>query len=131
MIEFLTGIPIWIWVIGILILYGYLFGDKKIWEYEAKFPQVPKGARGEIELERYQKQGTKIKVELHLHPSCINKEIEVFLGQRLIYKIPAERSQKSRLYLNESLELKKPEEGEIMTVKIGNNTLLEGVLIRD
>ena len=78
-LELLSTIPTWVWVIGGIIFVVIVFGDRKLWELEVKFPHKQGIGRGEVEFECLKKKGSSIEVEFQLEDLFQNKKIEIFL----------------------------------------------------
>lgn len=129
-LNFLKDLPFWAWVI-LLILYAILFGDRKRWEYEVKFPLESGIGRGEIELECLKKKGTQIEAAFNLEPAYHHKQIEVFRNQLSIYTIPPEKNNGKRIFIKHKTPLERPNEGDEITVKIGGQDAFSGRLVLD
>ena len=130
-LELLSSIPIWVWVLGGFIIFVFIFGDQKLWELEVKFPKKSGVGRGEVEFECHKKKGSSIEIKFDLEEMFQNKEIQIHLNNRLIYTVPAAKNSGTRVYINEKLELQKPNEGDKVEVTIGGQKQFEGVLVRD
>lgn len=130
-LELLSAIPIWIWVLAGFIIFMFIFGDQKLWELEVKFPVKSGIGRGEVEFECHKKKGSSIEVKFELEELFNNKDIEIHLNNRLVYTVPAIKNTGNRIYINEKLELQKPTEGDKVEVAIGGQKQFEGVLVRD
>ena len=130
-LELLSTIPTWLWVAGGFITFVIIFGDKKLWEFEVKFPMKPGVGRGEVEIECLKKKGSFIELEFTLEELFQNKDIEIILNNRLIYTVPASKNNGANLNVDEKLELQKPNEGDKVEVSIGGEKQFEGVLVRD
>ena len=129
--EILSALPTWVWVIGVFIFIVIVFGDRKLWELEVKFPQKHGVGRGEIEFECLKKKGSSIEVKFELEDLFQNKNIEIFLNNKLVFSVHESKNSSSRTYINEKLEIEKPSEGDEVTVNIGGQKQFEGVLVRD
>lgn len=130
MFELASTIPIWAWIvgaIGILIL----FGDRGLWEYEVKFPFTEDAGRGEVEFKCYKKKGSVIEVEFNLESECINKDIDIYPNNHLVYSIPGEKNNSARLYLNRPLDMQKPNDGDEVAVKVQGRNIFNGPLVLD
>lgn len=130
-LDLLSAVPTWVWVVGGIILFSIVFGDKKLWEFEVKFPLQAGVGRGEIEFECLKKKGSSIEVEFQLEQLFQNKNIEIFLNNRLVYTVPESKNNGVRININKKLEIQKPNEGDKVTVNIGGQKQFEGVLVRD
>lgn len=126
-----SAVPTWVWVIGGIIVFAILFGDRKLWELEVKFPMKSGVGRGEVEFECHKKKGSSIEVKFELEELFHNKDIEIHLNNRLVYTVPASKNSGNRIYINEKLALQKPNEGDKVGVTIGGQKQFEGVLVRD
>lgn len=129
-LSFLKNHPIVSGFIGLLI-YSYLFGDRKQWEYEAKFPLQEEIGRGEVELECLKKKGTQIEIEFTLTPAYQNKSIEIFRNSLLLYTIDAEHNNKTRLFIKDQCDFEKPKEGDEINVRIDGKSIFTAPLILD
>jgi hypothetical protein len=49
-LELLSTIPTWLWVFGGFIIFMFIFGDRKLWKLEVKFPTKSGVGRGEVEF---------------------------------------------------------------------------------
>ena len=47
-IGLLSTIPTWAWIIVGFVLFVIIFGDRKLWELEVKYPMKPGVGRGEV-----------------------------------------------------------------------------------
>ena len=130
-LELLSTIPTWVWILGGFIIFMFIFGDQKLWELEVKFPTKSGVGHGEVEFECHKKKGSSIELKFTLEELFQNKDIEVILNNRSIYTIPASKNNAARTYINEKLDLQKPTEGDKVEVKIGGQKQFEGVLVRD
>jgi len=130
-LAILSTVPTWVWIVGGIILFTIIFGDKKLWEFEVKFPLQAGVGRGEVEFECLNKKGTFIEAKFELEELYQNKKIEIFLNNRMVYSIPEAKNNSARIYINEKLEVQKPTEGDEVTVNIGGRKQFEGVLVRD
>lgn len=130
-LELLSAIPVWVWGFGGFIIFMFIFGDQKLWELEVKFPTKPGVGRGEVEFECHKKKGSSIEVTFELEEMFHNKEIQVHLNNRLVYTLPAAKNSGARIYIDEKLELQKPNEGDNIEVMIDGHKQFEGVLVRD
>ena len=129
--ELLTTIPTWVWVIGGIIFVVIVFGDRKLWELEVKFPQKQGVGRGEVEFECLKKKGSSIEVKFELEDLFQNKNIEIFLNNKHVYSVNESKNNGPRTYINEKLDIAKPSEGDEVTVNIGGQKQFAGVLVRD
>ena len=130
MFELVSTIPIWVWIAGAIAIL-ILFGDRGLWEYEVKFPFSENAGRGEVEFKCYKKKGSVIEVELNLESECINKDIDIYLNNHLVYSIPGEKNNSARLYLNRPLDMQKPNEGDEVSVKVQGRNIFNGPLVLD
>ena len=123
-------LPVWVWILlGFGLL--FVFGDRKLWEYEVKFARVTGIGRGEIEFESLKKRGTSIEVKLELEPIYRSKPVEIFLNGKLVFSIPADKNAGEIMRITEAIDLTEPQEGDEVVVKISNEQLFSGQLIPD
>lgn len=130
-IAMLASVPTWVWIIGAIILYTIIFGDRKLWELEVKFPNKQGVGRGEIEFECLKKKGTSIEIEFNLEDIFKQKTIEIYLNNRLLYTVHAIKNKETRIFIKEKIDLQKPNEGDKIFVNIDGQKQFEGVLVRD
>ncbi|MFK7816374.1 MAG: hypothetical protein AB8B92_08560 [Gammaproteobacteria bacterium] len=130
-ITMLAYVPAWVWVIGAIIFYVMIFGDRKLWELEVKFPNQHGVGRGEIEFECLKKKGTSIEVEFNLEDLFKQKTIEIYLNNRLVYTVHAVKNNGARIFIKEKIDIQKPNEGDKVLVNIDGQKQFEGVLVRD
>jgi len=130
-LELLTTIPAWLWVFGGFIIFMFIFGDQKLWELEVKFPMISGVGRGEVEFECHKKKGSSIEVKFQLEELFNNKPIEIFLNNRLVYTVPSSKNSGNRIYVEEKIDLEKPNEGDKVLINIGGTKQFEGALVRD
>ena len=126
----LGDLPVWGWVIFVLFVL-FLLGDRGLWDYEAKFPLQPGIGRGEVECKRYKKKGSSIEVNLELEPEYREKRVAIRLRNQLVCTVPKERNGGERLYLNQSLDLEEPTEGDLVSVEIDGESVFSGPLVLD
>lgn len=126
----LGDLPVWGWVIFVLFVL-FLLGDRGLWDYEAKFPLQPGIGRGEVEFKRYKKKGSSIEVNLELEPEYREKRVAIRLKDQLVCTVPKERNGGERLYLNQSLDLDEPTEGDLVSVEIDGESVFSGPLVLD
>lgn len=126
----LGDLPVWGWVIFVLFVL-FLLGDRGLWDYEAKFPLQPGIGRGEVEFKRYKKKGSSIEVKLELEPEYREKRVAIRLRNQLVCTVPKERNGGERLYLNQSLDLEEPAEGDLVSVEIDGESVFSGPLVLD
>ena len=129
-INFFVAIPFWGWII-LFFIYVFIFGDRKLWEYEVKFPIQAGVGRGEIELECYKKKGAEIELKFELEPTYHNKSIEIFRNGLSIYTVEASQNNNKRIFIKKKTALEKPEEGDEITVKIDGKAVFAGRLVLD
>ncbi len=130
MIEFISNLPTWVWVVAVIAVL-FLLGDRKLWEYEAKFPLNEGVGRGEVEFKCYKKKGRVIELELKLEEKWCYSPVDVFLNEVKVYTLPAEKNTSGRIYHEEEIEIEDPKEGDKVTVKINSEAVFSGQLIRD
>lgn len=131
-LNFIHNSPGWAWfVIGFVLL--ILMGDKKLWEFEVKFPMKQGVGRGEIEFEGLKKKGTHIEIKFNLDASQANQQIDIYLKERHVFTIPADQNQAdSRININKKIKLEQPpNEADTVTVKIGGQQVFDGQLFPD
>ncbi len=131
LMQLAASIPTWIWIIFGVFIFVMLFGDKKLWDLEVKFPQQPGVGRGEVEFECFKKRGSHIEVELYLEEMFQNKNIEIFLNNTKVFSIPAKDNKGPRLSITKPLTLSQPNENDKVEVHIGGQKQFEGHLYRD
>lgn len=129
-IHFFKDLPFWGWLI-IFFAYVFIFGDRKQWEYEVKFPKEIGIGRGEVELECLKKKGTQIEVSFDLEPAYHHKPIEIIRSGLSIYTIEASQNNGKRIFIKNKTPLEKPEEGDEITVKIDGKAVFTGRLVLD
>lgn len=129
-LSFLKDFPFWGWII-LLLIYAFIFGDRKLWEYEVKFPMEPGVGRGEIELECHKKKGAQIEVSLELEPAYHHKSIEILKNGFSIYKIEPNLNTGKRLFVKRKTSLEQPKEGDEITVIIDDQSVFTGRLVLD
>ena len=131
LLDFIDNIPSWVWIIaGLWFAMKYL-GDKKKWEYEVDFPYLQGVGKGEIEFKCYEKKGISVEVELDLASPYKNKPIEVFLNDDLVFVLPPEKNNKSRVFKTAPIALIEPSAGDEVVVKVEGESKLRGTLKRD
>lgn len=131
-LNFIQNLPTWAWfVIGFALL--ILTGDKKLWEYEVKFPMKQGVGRGEIEFEGMKKKGSQIEIKLDLDATQANKQIDIYLKERHVFTIPADENQANkRITINKKIKLvQPPNEADDVVVKIGGQQVFDGQLFPD
>ncbi len=129
-IHFFEDLPFWGWII-LFFIYMFIFGDRKLWEYEVKFPMEAGIGRGEVELKCLKKKGSKIEIKLELEPAYHNKPIEIFRNGISIFTIDASQNTGKRLFIKKKTKLEKPAEGDDIIVKIGHKDAFSGRLVLD
>lgn len=122
--------PVWVWVILFFVL-AVLFGDKKLWEYEVKFPFKQGIGRGEIEIEGMKKKGNKIEVKFDLEPAYQDKKIDIFLSGKLVHTVASNKNSSGRFFYTEKYNAGDPTEGDEVVVKIDEQEIFKGQLVRD
>lgn len=127
----LSTVPTWVWIVGAFILYAILFGDRKLWELEVKFPNKHGVGRGEIEIECLKKKGMSIEADFSLEDLFKQKKIEIYLNNRLIYTIEAIKNKGMKTFIKDKIDIQKPNEGDKVFVNINGQKHFEGVLVRD
>lgn len=130
LLTVLDSIPALVWVILVFVVL-FLLGDRKLWEFEAKFPLKPGVGRGEIEIECFKKRGAVIEAEFNLEPDYNGKAIDVVVGQQLALSIPARENIGSYFRFEQAYELAKPTEGARVEIKIDNELIFSAVLVLD
>jgi len=102
-----------------------------LWEYEVKFPQTTGVGPGEVEIECWKKKGATLEAKFQIESESANKDIEIFLKNQNVYTVPAQKNTGGRVYISEKIDLDKPKEGDQVTIKIRNEQVFSGPLIRD
>jgi len=133
-VSFLKMIPVYIWVIFAIIIV-IIFGQRKVWEFEAKFFSNGIG-RGEVEIEctssKFNKtENLTIEVDLSLEPDWRNKVYEVFLNGSNILNISAEESYKSMNRIRRKYRGEKPEQNDLVEIKCEQEVVFSSKLYRD
>lgn len=128
--NFFKDLPIWGWIL-LFFIYVFIFGDRKLWEYEVKFPMEAGIGRGEIELKCLKKKGTQIEVNLVLESAYHHKLIEVFRNGLSIYSIEPNHNKGKIIFIKSKIILAKPEEDDEITVKIDGRDIFFGRLVLD
>ena len=129
--NFLSSLPTPVLVIGGFILFMVIFGEKILWDYEVKFPLKKGIGRGEVEFECGQKKGSRIECEFELNDSYKNIPIEIYLRDKMVYIIPAERNMQTFIKIKQHTPIERPEEGDLVTVKANGETIFSGQLVLD
>jgi hypothetical protein len=129
--SFVGNMPWFVWAAFLFIPIMVVLGDRKLWEYEVKFPQTTGVGRGEVEFEAYKKKGTTLEAKFQIDPDSANKDIEICLNDKHVYTIPAQENTGGRVYINKKIQLDKPEEGDQVIIRIRHEEVLSGPLIRD
>lgn len=129
-LNFFKDLPLWGWII-LLFVYVFIFGDRKLWEYEVKFPMEVGVGRGGVELECLKKKGTQIEINLELAPTYHQKHIEIFRNGLSIYQIEPNQNTGKVIFIKQTATLEKPEEGDEITVKIDGENMFSGRLVLD
>lgn len=128
--EIVDSIPLYVWFIaGFLIL--LMLGDRKLWDYEAKFPLNPGVGRGEIEIECFKKRGPVIAAKMRLEPACNGKPLEVFLGNEQVLTVPAEKNRGAFFIFRAPYKYPEPVEGSVVEVRLNGRAIFSGPLILD
>lgn len=127
----LSMVPTWVWVVGAVIFVFFVFGESILWDYEVKFLFKEGVGRGKVELECGKKKGTRIECVFELHPSYQNTPLDLFVGETKIYTIPAEKNRSDRLSLRRNMPLNEPQEGDLVIVKVHDETIFSGPLVLD
>ncbi len=126
----IESFPWWGWLI-LFIVYIIVFGDKKLWSYEVKFPFKEGVGRAEVELECFKKRGAYIELDFELDESYLHKDIGVYLSHDLIYFVPGDKNNEGDLDIDESIDIKEPKEGQEITIKIDGKPIFNGQLVLD
>ena len=129
-LNFIADIPWWGWLV-LFIAYVIVFGKKKLWDYEVKFPFKEGIGRGKVEFECFEKEGPKVEVKLSLDPQLHNKKIDIYLSGHCVFSVPSALNIEPQLRIEESLSMNEPKEGEIVDVKIDDNIIFSGPLVLD
>jgi len=122
-----------IWFLGFIAFFlgAILSGDRKLWEYEVKFPLKKGVGRGEVEIKCLKKKGISIEVEMELEECLRNEAIDIELAGRLIHTIPAKDNNAARIVHRSPLKLDKPNEGDLLSIRIKGNPVQSGHLVID
>lgn len=130
LLNYLKDLPVYVWVIvGIIVL--FTCGDKKLWEYEVKFPLSHGIGRGEIEINCLNRRGAEVSASFTLEPNYQNQDIQIFINNNLVSTISANQNSKSRTFIRQKYTSPRPDEGQEVTVKIRDELVFSGVLVLD
>lgn len=129
--ELLSTVPTWIWVVGLILLYVFFFGERILWDYEVKFPKKEGVGRGEVELECGKKKGSRVECSFELTEHYQNKSLEIYVQKQLLLTIPAERNNSATLRIKESVPLEEPSEGDVVGIRIDGVEVFSGALVLD
>jgi hypothetical protein len=130
-IEFVSDIPTWIWVIVGLFLFVRIFGDRELWDYEVEFPPLEGIGKGEIDFTCYKKKGSVLEIELELSSQFSNHEIEICLNGSLVYTLGKEKNPGGKIFHKEKMPLQEPAPGDEVTVNIAGRNIFRGQLIKE
>ena len=128
--EIISSVPFYVWII-IGIVLTIIFGDREIWEYEAEFPYKEGLGRGEVEIECYKRKGAQLEAKLYLEPNYNNRTIEIHLNNNLIATIPENKNVSSFFVFKTPYTLDKPNSKDQIDLKINNEVIFSGNLIKD
>jgi hypothetical protein len=130
-LNWLSSLPTAVKIIGGIIIFMLIFGQKILWDYEVKFPFKTGIGRGEIEFECGKKSGPEIECEFELDDTYKNMPIEIYLKDKKAYTITADRNRQTFIRIKEKTPLDKPEEGDEVTVKANGEPIFSGKLVLD
>lgn len=129
-INFFNDLPFWGWII-LFFICVFIFGDRKLWEFEVKFPLEAGVGRGEVELKCLKKKGTEIEIKLDLREHYHNKHIEIRRNDLSIFSINANQNTGKIIFIKKRTPLERPAEGDDITVRISGKDVLSGRLVLD
>ena len=129
-VELVQSVPLFIWIILVIIIF-VLFSDKQLWEYEARFVYTNGIGEGDLEIEYYKKAKGSVDLELFLEEAYQQKELEIFLENDLLFTVPAESNNDTKLHFHEPYTLSEPHEGMKVHIKCDNKILFTAPLLMD
>ena len=129
-LEIFSSVPFYVWII-IGVILTIIFGDREIREYEVEFPYKLVVGRAEVEIECYKRKGAFLEAELRLEPNYNNNPIEIFLNNNLISTIPENKNIGSFFVFKTPYTLNKPNSNDQIDLRINNEVIFLGNLIRD
>ena len=131
MLELLSAVPTWVWVIGGIVAFFFFFGERILWKYEVKFPMTTETGRGKIKLLYGKKKGARIRCSFELNERHRGKKIDIYLQNKRIHSIPADQTKAAKYFKSEKISLEKPDEGADIEVYADRDKLFSGVLVLD
>ena len=131
LINLLSGTPIWIWVVGFVIVFLIFTGERILWDYEVKFPLREGVGRGKVEFERGSKKGTRVECVFELAAEYQNKPVEIYLKKVLVHTIPVEKNNSNRFRIKQAMDFDEPTEGDEVSVRIDGSEVFSGNLVLD
>jgi hypothetical protein len=133
-INLLKEVPIWAWVI-LAIIITILFGDRELWEYEARFHDESVG-HGELEIEckgrkNRKRRKTTIELKLTLEAGAQGKPYEVLLNGRPVLSLSVADTQSDHVFVREKYQGTEPRPGDQVEIQHNQQTVLASTLQKD
>ena len=124
-IEALKSVPVYIWVIGAIVIV-IVFADRKKWDRKARFPNNGVKGPGFIEVDCYRKKGMIISVELLVDEKYSQQRLEIYVNKMLALSIPANKARWGNIKYKGKYNLAEPGRGSTVEVKANGQTILTG-----
>ena len=83
----------WYHYLGLLVIFAIIFGKKKMLDFEAKlFADGSNEISGELEIEKFDKEGLTAKLRLDAISQFYGKEAEIFINNQLVSQFKLEEN---------------------------------------
>jgi hypothetical protein len=133
-INLLKEVPIWAWIIFAIVI-TILFGDRELWEYEARFNDQNVG-HGEFEIEckgrkNRKRQKKTVEVKLTLQPDAQSKPYEVLLNGQPVLSLSEADTGTAHVFVREKYQGEEPRPGDKVEIQHNHQTVLASTLHKD
>ena len=133
-INLLKEVPIWAWIIFAIVI-TILFGDRELWEYEARFHDEAIG-HGEFEIEckgrkNRKRQKKTVELKLTLETDAQSKPYEVLLNGQPVLSLTVADTKTGHVFVREKYQGEEPRSGDQVEIRHNQQTVLVSTLHKD
>lgn len=124
--DFLTSFAPILLPLGLIAVGFFLFGERQLWELVVEFPPNPAYGEGTVRLFCRSRTGPYVVGFFTLTSTTARKPMEIDLKEQQLMSVPATRMKGHRLRLKDKVAIDKPNEGDLVVVRIGGQVAFSG-----
>ena len=126
------GIGFFIAGFFVLIVLALIFGDRKLWEYEAEgYCEAGQNDKIKVEIKHLKRKGKYVRISGSFKTDYQNKDIMIFLNGFKLVRFDASINKNKRMFHEQPVDIEEPKSGDTLSIRIDDEEVFSHKIYKD